>query len=114
MPRKKTGRLLLLGEELDTQFQEYITDLRKAGSPVNIQIVIATAQGIILSKDANLLSNIDLSKGWAEYLLKRNGFVKRNATTAAKDSVENFYLLKEEFLLEVKNVVYVDEIPLTF
>ena len=85
--------------------------LRKAGSPVNTQIVIATAQGIILSKDANLLSNIELSKGWAKYLLKRIGFVKRKATTAAKGNVENFDLLKEEFLLEVKNVVYMDEIP---
>ena len=69
------------------QVQEYIKDLRKAGSPVNTQIVIATAQDIILSKDANLLSNIELSKGWAEYLLKRNGFVKRKATRAAKDNV---------------------------
>ena len=36
--------------------------------------------------------------------------MKRKATTAAKDNVENFDLLKE-FLLEVKNVVYMDEIP---
>ena len=51
-----------------------------------------------------------MSKGWAKYLLKRIGFVKRKATTAAKGNVENFDLLKE-FLLEVKNVVYMDEIP---
>ena len=70
------------------QVQEYIKHLRKAGSPVNTQIIIATAQGIILSKDANLLSNIELSKGWAKYLLKQIGFVKRKATTAAKGNVE--------------------------
>ena len=70
------------------QVQEYIKHLRKAGSPVNTQIVIATAQGIILSKDANLLSNIELSKGWAKYLLKQIGFVKRKATTEAKGNVE--------------------------
>ena len=70
LSRKKTGRSLLLGEELDTQVQEYIKDLRKAASPVNPQIVIAIAQGIILSKDANLLNNTELSKGWAKYLLK--------------------------------------------
>ena len=93
------------------QVQEYIKHLRKAGSPVNTQIIIATAQGIILSKDANLLSNMELSKGWAKYLLKRIGFVKRKATIVAKGNVENFDLLKEELLLEVKNVVYMDEIP---
>ena len=52
-----------------------------------------------------------MSKGWAKYLLKRIGFVKRKATAAAKDNVGNFDLLKEEFLLEVKNVVYMDETP---
>ena len=83
----------------------------KADSPFNTQIIIATAQGIILNKDTNLLSNIELGKGWAKYLLKRIGFVKRKLTTTAKGNVENFYLLKEEFLLEVKNVVYVDKIP---
>ena len=52
-----------------------------------------------------------MSKGWAKCLLKRIGFVKRKANTAPKGNVENFDLLKEEFLLEVKNVVYMDEIP---
>jgi len=111
LPRKKSGRPLLIGDELDVQVQEYIKHLRKAGSPVNTQIVIATAEGIILSKDANLLGNTELSKGWAKYLLKRIGFVKRKATTAAKGNVENFDILKEEFLLEIKNVVCMDEIP---
>ena len=93
------------------QVQECINDLRKAGSPVNTQIVIATVQGIILSKDANLLSNIEFIKGLARYLLKRIGFVKRKATTAAKSNVENFDLLKEFLLEKIKNVVYMDEIP---
>ena len=64
-----------------------------------------------MRKDANLPSKIELSKGWAKYLLKRIGFAKRKPTTAAKGNVENFYLLMEEFLLEVKNVVYMDKIP---
>ena len=62
-----------------------------------------------MRKDANLLSKIELSKGWAKYLLKRIGFVKRKPITAAKGNVENYYLLMEEFLLEVKNVVYMDK-----
>ena len=46
---------------------------------------------------------------WTKYLLKRIEFVRRKATTAVKGNVENFF--KEGFLLEVKNVVYMDEIP---
>ena len=44
----------------------------------------------------------------AKYL---HGFVKRKATTAAKGNVENFDLLKEEFLLQIKNVAYMNENP---
>ena len=66
-----------------------------------------------MSKDANILnilSNIELSKGWAKYLLRQIRFV-RKATTAAKGNVENCDVLKEEFLLKIKNVVSMDEIP---
>ena len=36
------------------------------------------------------------------------GFMKRRATTSGKEIVES---LKEEYLLAVKNTVYMDEIP---
>ena len=39
------------------------------------------------------------------------GFVKRRGTTKAKVTVENFDLLKEQFLLDIKNVVHMDEVP---
>ena len=65
-----------------------------------------------MHKDANMLSGIDLTKGWAKYLLNRMGYVKRKATSKAKVTVENFDELKESYLLEIKHVVEMDEIPL--
>ena len=115
LSRKKTGRPLLLGKDLDTQVQEYLKGLRKCGMPINTSIVIASARGIVMNKNANLLvsngGGIDLTKDWAKYLLKRMGFVKRKACSKSKVNVEKFQELKEDFLLEIKNTVVMDEIP---
>lgn len=77
LPAKKKGRPLLIGEELDQQVREYLQALRKNGAPVNTAIVIACGDGIVRSKDANLLAvnggSITLSKDWAKYILKRMG-----------------------------------------
>ena len=115
MPRKKEGRPLLLPDELDHQVQEYLKELRKRGVAINSSIVIATAQGIIMNKDANLLSCnggcISLTIDWAKSLMTRMGFVKRKACSKAKVNVCQFQQLKDEFLLEIKNIVNMDEIP---
>ena len=68
---KKTGRPLMIGEELDRQVQEYIRYFRKPGigAVVNTDEVIATGNGILMSKDANLLSSVTLTKAWAKYVL---------------------------------------------
>ena len=39
------------------------------------------------------------------------GFVKRKGTTKAKVTVSNFDAMKEQFLLDVKSVVLMEEIP---
>jgi len=81
LPRKKTGRPLLLGAELDAQVQEYIKDLKRRGLSANTAVVIGSARGILMYKDANLLADnekgaeIDLSKDWAKYLLKQMGYI---------------------------------------
>ena len=115
LSHKKTGRPLLLGNDLDGQVQEYLKGLRKCGMPINTFIVIASARGIVMNKNANLLvsngGGIDLTKDWAKYLLKRMGFVKRKACSKSKVNVEKFQELKEDFLLEIKNTVVMDEIP---
>ena len=56
------GRLLLIGDEADKQLQEYVRCLRATGAAVNTAVVIASAEGILLSKDANILKRITLTK----------------------------------------------------
>ena len=118
LPRKKQGRPLLLPDELDHQVQEYIKDLRKRGLPVNTAVVIAAAEGILMNKNASLMSKngdggikVKLTDDWAKSLLKRMGYVKRKACSKAKVNVERYDQLKDEFLLEIKVIVTMDEIP---
>ena len=58
LPWKKEGRPLLLPDEFNWQVQEYLKELRKHGLAINsaCAIVIEIAQGIIMNKNANLLS----------------------------------------------------------
>ncbi len=115
LPEKRRGRPLLLGAELDRQVQAYITTLRKNGAVVNTAIVMACAEGIVCNKDSNLLSSnggyISLTKDWGKSLLRRMGLVKRRASTKSKVSIENFEELKEQYLLDIKACVEMDEVP---
>ena len=77
-------------------------------------MVIATGEGVLASMDANLLKTLTLTKDWAKSLLTRMGMVKRKVSSKAKADVERFAMIKEAFLLDVKNVVELDEIPPEF
>ena len=115
LPRKKTGRPLLIGEELDAQVQQYVKASRKRGLPINTSVVVAAGLGVVTAHDANLLEEnggaIKLTDEWAKNVLKRMGYVKRRACSKAKVDPEHFDNLKEDFLREIKNVVTIDEIP---
>ena len=115
LPEKKRGRPLLLGDELEAQVREYLIALRANGAVVNTAIAIGCAEGIVKSKDSNLFASngghIVLSKHWGKHLLTRMGYVKRRASTKAKVAVQNFDELKMQFLLDIKVVVKMDEIP---
>ena len=111
LPSKKMGRPLLIGEEADRQLQEHVRYLRATRSAVNTTVVIASAEGILLSIDANILKNIKLTKDWAKSLLIRMGMVKRRVSSKAKVDVEKFEALKQGFLLDIKNIVSLEEIP---
>ena len=111
LPTKPMGRPLLIGKEADRQVQEYVRFLRQAGSAVDTNVVIATGEGVLESIDANLLKTVMLTKGWAKSLLTRMGMVKRKVSSKAKPDVERFDIVKEAFLLDIKNVVSLDEIP---
>ena len=56
LPNQKTGRPLLLGDELDSQVQSYILELRNNGGVINSAITIAVAQGIVTNFDTNYYS----------------------------------------------------------
>ena len=115
-PRKKMGRPLLLGDDLDVQVQEYIKYMRDRGTDVNTAVVMAS-DGIVRSKDANLLQDnggsagITITKYWAQSLLIRLGMVKRKACSKNKVAREHFESLKEQFLLDIKQVVDLEDIP---
>ena len=115
LPQKKKGRPLLIGNKLDDQVKSYIQYLRTKGTPVNTAVVLGVAHGIVKNQDSSLLAanggHIVLGKPWAKHLLSRMGYVKRRGSTAAKVAVNNFEELKQQFLLDVKVVVELEEIP---
>ena len=84
----------MIGTELDEQVEQYITYLRREGAVVNLHVVMAVGQGIVMGRDANLLAcnggSIILTKEWARYILQRMGMVKRRANTKTKVTVEDF------------------------
>ena len=115
IPRKKSGRPLLLPDKLDVKVKECIKELRRNGACVGTSVVVATAKGVIMNKNADLLvSNggyIDLTDNWAKSLQTRMGFVKRKASSSAKITPEEFDKQKKDFLRDVRNVVSMDQIP---
>ena len=57
LPEKKRGRSFLLREELEIQVRAYLTALRANIAVVNTAIAIACAEGIMKSKDSNLIAS---------------------------------------------------------
>ena len=82
--------------------RKYIKYLRERGTAVNTAVVMASAEGIVKSKDANLLKGnggfggIEITKGWAQSLLSHMGMVKRKACSKNKVSPEYFDSVKEQ------------------
>lgn len=65
--------------------------------------------------DRNLLSEnggpITITSNWAKSLLRRMNFVKRRGSSTAKMHVEHFEALKEQFLLDIRAVKEMEEVP---
>ena len=60
LQKKKLGRPLLLGDEIDTKVQEYLNMLRKKGAIVNSVVAIATAKVLIEQSSEEHLKSISL------------------------------------------------------
>lgn len=112
---KQRGRPSTLSPELTEELKSYILELRRFGGTVNTAIVIAAATGLLQKSDPSSLEcnggSISLSKGWAKYFLRKIDFVKRKATTKSKAAVPNFEMLKQQYLLDIKAVVEMEDIP---
>ena len=108
---KKRGRPSLVDEAITNELKHYILALREAGGVVNTRIVIAAGAGILQQRDPSAFCNTILTKNWAKYFLNKIGFVKRKATTKFKHDIEHFEERKEQFLIDIKAVVIIEEIP---
>ena len=71
---RKWGRPTTLGD-LDTKVQAWIKALRKAGTPMNVNNVLATAEGVVTAVDRTLLKKnggtIELKCSWAQSLMRK-------------------------------------------
>ena len=90
LTNKKTGRPLILGEDLDKQVQAYLAALRENGAVVDTAIAIACAKGVVKLFDSNLLEcnggQATLTKHRVKYLMECVGFVKRHASIPKQKS----------------------------
>ena len=117
LPKMSAGRPLLLGKDLDSQVQAYITALRKAGGVVDTSVVIGAAEGIVSTKKPGLLvkhgGHIELSKSWVQSLFHRMGYiyVKRKGSNAGKVTIGHFEEVKQIFLADITAVAFMNDIP---
>ena len=113
---RKRGRPLTLGD-MDTKVQAYIKALRKAGTPVNMNIILAAADGVVTAVDRTLLKRnegtIELKYPWAQPLMQRMKFVKRQGSTQAKAKLSDADIdkLRKSYLLQIKGMVDAHKIP---
>ena len=112
IPSWKCGRPLTFGEIDDEVQTKFIRALRKAGTPINTAVVLAAAEGIVISKDRTLLAehggHIKLTKSWAASLMQRMKLVKRRGYTQMKTALteEKFKEAKAKFLARVRTVAH--------
>ena len=102
---KKRGRPSLLAEDLTEDIKSYIYALREAGGVVNTSIVLAAATAMLQKKDPFSLHE----KKSGEVFVKENEFCKTKGNN--KVTVEHFDKLKEQYLVDIKVVVELEEIP---
>ena len=75
---------------------------------------MAAATAIVRS-DSNLLSenggSISITPNWEKSFLCRPNFVKWKGSSTTKMTVENFEAVKEQFILDNRAVVEMEDIP---
>ena len=78
-------------------------------------IMMAAATAIVRRSDSNFLSenggSISITPNWAKSLLCRLNFVKQKGSSTTKTTVEHFEAVKEQFILDIRAVVEMEDIP---
>lgn len=114
MTPAKRGRAPYLGD-LDQVVQDQVHRLREEGACVNTDILISTARGLVHQHDRTMLpeygGTLRLTRGWAQSIMQRMGFVWRAGTKAARKMPENFSDIKAEFLDRITEKVVQHNIP---
>jgi len=104
-----------LGNELNDRVKRYTKEVRAAGTSTDTTVVMASGETVVRRTDKNLLKEnggpIDISKSWAKSLLSWMGHVKCKACSTAKLEPSHYEQLKEQFLLDIKIVVEMEDIP---
>ena len=115
LPMKQCGRPPLLGTKYDTLLKKLIVSMRSRGSPIGTAVVCGVGRGIMLKHDKASLEEfggtIKLTKEWSKSVLRRMGYTKRRANSKSKVLPENFEKIKEQFLIDIKSVVKMEDIP---
>ena len=66
---------------MEKEVKCFIKASRELGAAVSTELVMATARGVVICHDANLLAEnggyIDITKDWAKRILQRMNMVKR-------------------------------------
>ena len=106
----------MLPVKITSLLTKYIQAIHDACGIINTAIIIAAGLGIIKRMDPGLLEcnggHVALQKSWAKYLLSKMNFVKQKATTKKpKFTVANFEELKAQFLMDIKAIVSIEDIP---
>ena len=111
----KRGRPPILPESIAKDLRRYVYAVRDRGGVINTAVLIAAGTGMLQQREPALMqcnggSDV-LQKSWAKYFLKKMNFVKRKATTKSSITVVHFDELKQQYLMDVKVVVEMEEIP---
>ena len=115
MPKKKRGKKVLLGEQLDRKLQQYLTTLKSNRGIISAQVAMAAAKGLLLSLNRGALAeyrgHIKITRHWAYSLFHRMKFVQRKVTMSqSKYTATNFAEVKQKFLDDVVETVEMEEV----
>ena len=113
LPTKKRGRPPLLGSKLDKHLQAIIVAMREKGTAIGTTVLVGIAKGLILKHRMCFSGSeeIRLNREWARSVLRRMGYSKRRACSTNKLSPTNFLELKKQYLVDIKSVVEMEDIP---